>query len=164
MATATIDGSMTMPDNRVTVDATDLLWTYEYANAAPEYDTAGYVSLKTGKTYITSQVIDEDETDNPADLETSDEYLALPDKRELGLGRDLVFDFTSEFMEEEWETVRNYFSRSGAYRRFKDLLIDKGKLDDWHAFEEQRTRQALSEWCAAQGLELSGGTPDPAGS
>jgi hypothetical protein len=149
----------TMPEKTVTVDAAKLLEAYEYGNMAPGYDSAGYVSVKTGETYIyiSSDLVGEEDADNPPDLQTSDEYLALPSKNELGLGRNLALAFAAEFMADEWETVRNYFSRSGAYRRFRSLLIHKDKLDAWYAFEERRTSEALHDWCAAHGLAVSGG-------
>jgi hypothetical protein len=46
------------------------------------------------------------------------------------------------------------FSRRGAYRRYKDLLEQKGLLDEWYDFEQQRTRQALLDWCEENGIEL----------
>ena len=154
-----------MADEPVKVDAEDLWAAYEIADQG--YPSAqGYVSSKTGKVYTVfgekglGDEDDEDDEDegeeNPPDLETSDEYLCVPSKRALGLGRDLVFDFAEEFMPVDYDEVRDIFSHAGAYRRFKDLVIRRKKLDAWGWYEEKRTYDALRAWCAENGMEMPG--------
>jgi len=46
------------------------------------------------------------------------------------------------------------FSRRGAYGRYKELLAEKGLLEEWYAFENARTKEALLEWCAENGLAI----------
>ena len=38
------------------------------------------------------------------------------------------------------------FYRRGAFRRFKDLLDERDKLEEWYAFEEISELAALKEW------------------
>ncbi len=79
-----------------------------------------YLSLDTGQFYWRSDVTGDDEL--PEDLDESDRYIPVPYKHELDLGRDLVIGFTEQEIPGELDRVWDFFGRSGAYRRFKDLL------------------------------------------
>ena len=81
-------------------------------------------------------------------------YVAIPHKNDLDLGRDLVFDFVSHHLPNEFETVQQFFRSRGAYSRYKSLLDSTGLLDDWHRFEDEKTKSALREWCKDNNLEL----------
>jgi hypothetical protein len=65
-----------------------------------------------------------------------------------------VMDFVAEALPDDYDTVAALFSRSGAFRRFKDLLVERGRLDAWHRYEDQATKRALREWCESEGLRL----------
>jgi hypothetical protein len=62
------------------------------------------------------------EDDLPDDLETSDRYIAVPHKNDLGLGRRLALTFADREMPDSGEIVAGFFRRRGAYARFKDLV------------------------------------------
>ena len=47
------------------------------------------------------------------------------------------------------------FRGPGAYGRFKDLLGTMNLLETWYEFENQRTREALKEWCEENGVKWS---------
>jgi hypothetical protein len=84
----------------------------------------------------------------------------IPDKKELDLGKALVFDFARQFLPDEYDEIRRIFSKRGAYARFKDLLARTRALDRWYDFENKATEKALREWCEANGLEIrAGGQP-----
>jgi hypothetical protein len=88
---------------------------------------------------------------------TDDErYISIPDKRELDLGKPLVLDFAREFLPDDYDEVRHIFSRRGAYRRLKDLLVRRGAIDQWEDFSNKAEEAALREWCAENGIELTG--------
>jgi hypothetical protein len=57
-------------------------------------------------------------------------YVQLPDKRELDLGRALVFDFVRQFLPDDFSEVQRMFGRRGAYAKFKDLLARGGHSID----------------------------------
>jgi hypothetical protein len=139
----------------VTVAFEELLEAYEFASLAT--DAQAYVCIKTGKTYLISNDLDfESDEDLPADIETSDNYLCLPGRNELDLGRDLVFSFVRQNLRDAYDDVRNYFRKAGAYSRFKALLGSHGLVDEWYRFEEEATAVALREWCESNGLRLTG--------
>lgn len=83
-------------------------------------------------------------------------HVALPDRRDLDLGSHLVRRFAEECLsQEEADEVRRIFDRKGAYRKFKDYLIRHGKIDRWHAFENEAEERALRAWCAENEIELA---------
>jgi hypothetical protein len=72
------------------------------------------------------------------------------------LGKPLVLDFAREFLPHDYAEIRHIFSRGGAYRRYKDLLVRRGALDLWYDFSNKAEQAALREWCAENGIDLSG--------
>ena len=113
-----------------------------------------YVCLDTGHVHIVGDDMmpGVDEEPVPDDLETSDRYLQMPDKRELGLGRTLALAFIDAEAPDDYDRVRDYFSHRGAYARFKDLLDHRNLLDHWHACEQEAETAALRAWCEENGL------------
>ena len=143
-----------MPPEPTKVVASELLLAFEIASMGEGSGNQAFISVNTGKTFIISDYMDPD-ADIPDDLETSAEYLCLPDKRELGLGRDLVFSFIEVKLPTEWDVVRAFFRRRGAYARFKDMLASQGMLEEWYRYEETSTEEALRQWCEDNGLHMS---------
>jgi len=79
---------------KVTLTLSDIEDAYMFADASPHGEHRAYVCRSTGRTYCISDWVEvEDEEDFPEDVETSDQYVALPDKRDLRLGRDLALLF-----------------------------------------------------------------------
>lgn len=135
----------------VTVLLSDLIDGFYFASADGLIECAAYLCLDTGKVYFTSEESDIDE-DLPDDLETSDRYLVIPDKRELDLGRELALSFIEEKLPDDYDTVATYFRSRGAYSRFKDLLDARGVIQHWYDFERQAIESALCEWCEDNGI------------
>jgi hypothetical protein len=91
----------------------------------------------------------------PDDIDDSEKFLQIPDKRELDLGKPLALDFAREFLPDDFDEVRQFFSRRGAYARFKELLDRRGALDQWYDFEAKAEERALRMWCELNSIELS---------
>lgn len=117
-------------------------------------DAEAWVCRSTGKIYVRSDMVDPEEEDLPDDIDTSDDYVAVPDSRYLDLGHDLVFRFVDQEMPQEFDQVRDIFRRKGAYGRFSHLLDSLGKRDAWHQFRDEQTKAALRDWCEGHGLAL----------
>ncbi len=120
-------------------------------------DNQAYVCRESGKIYWISGepgVLDEEEQ-IPDDIDDSDKYVLVPDKRDLNLGSHLVFDFTVRYLPKHCDRVRDMFRRKGAYGRFKGLLERQDKLQAWYAFSEEQAAKALKEWCKKEGLQLA---------
>lgn len=117
-------------------------------------DNLAYVCRDSGKIYWISGehgVLDEEE-EIPDDIEDTDKYVPVPDKRDLDLGSHLVFDFISQFLPQHYDEVRDMFRRKGAYECFKDLLERQDKIQNWYAFSDEQAAKALKEWCKEEGL------------
>jgi hypothetical protein len=112
-----------------------------------------YISLDTGQIYWISD-LNPVEEELPEDFETSDRYIALPHKNELGLGRNLALNFVQQELPERFEQVEAIFRRKGAYGRFKNLLESAGCLEKWYQFEEESLEGALRDWCAFNDIEI----------
>ena len=115
--------------------------------------TVHYCLKETGEIFYISGMGDSD--DLPEDIEDSDEYIEIPHKNELDLGNRLVMDFVAEQCPELLEKVHAIFKRKGAYSRYKELLDSKDLLEKWYDYENQHTKEALRQWCADNGIELT---------
>jgi len=132
----------------------DLLHAYEFASAGGSYDSAAYVCIQTGTIYMTSSEFQVEE-EVPADLETSERYLAIPSKVELQLGRNLAIRFTEQEHPASSGSVAEIFRKKGAYARYKQLLERHGLLQRWFEFEAAETEVALRRWCEENNLQVS---------
>jgi hypothetical protein len=131
----------------------DLLDAVEFAG----FDENRAILCKaTGKIYWRSEFSDLDERDEslPDDIDDGESCIALPDRRELGLGKPLVLDFARDFLPRDFDEVRSIFSRRGAYRKFRDLLARRNAVQRWHDFEAQATERALREWCERNSIAV----------
>jgi hypothetical protein len=117
-----------------------------------------FVCKQSGIIYHQTDFLDSLEWNNelPDDIDDEEKYVALPEKRELGLGKPLVLDFAREFLPDDFNDVRDAFSRRGAYPKFKALLARRGAIDRWHAFEAKAKERALRDWCALHSIDIAG--------
>lgn len=139
----------------VSVVWSELLESFEFASFGVASDCTAYVDLETGKLYCVSANIDlELDEETPDDLESSDRYLALPDKNDLDLGRDLALAYVRQHLPGELDKVMGFFHARGAYGRLKDLLDRRGALEAWYTFEQQATESALRQWCDQHDIRL----------
>ena len=109
----------------------------------------------TGKILYSSDMAGIDEIEDEEDLNWN-QCTGIPHKNDLDLGRDLVFEFISEQLPNDYDRVRQMFRKRGAYSRYKALLEQRGLLDEWYAFENNREQHALRKWCKENGIELDG--------
>jgi hypothetical protein len=105
--------------------------------------------------------VEDDPERLPRDIENEEKYLPIPSKRDLDLGRPLVFRFIGEVLPNDYNEVRRIFERRGAYSNFKALLSRRNALDRWYAFEEKATVDALREWCKDNAIEIEEPAPRP---
>ena len=138
-------------------DFQEILHAYEFVSSEASLNQA-FLCRRTGKVFWHSDFSDlnEFEDELPDDVEDDDKYIAIPDKRELDLGRPMVLDFTREFLSDDFDEVRDMFSRRGAYKNFRALLIRRNVIERWHDFESKATERALREWCAFNSIKITG--------
>jgi hypothetical protein len=144
-----------MSDNTV-VNFSELLDAFLWVSGADAFtEQEAYISRRTGHIHWTGTGEFGIEEDVPEDIGDPDLYVGVPSKKDLNLGRGLVFRFVDEHLADSYELVYEFFRRRGAYARFKDLLEKKGLLELWHDYESAATEQALREWCAEEGLQIA---------
>lgn len=141
---------MTMPTiaYRVLEDA------FDWVASDPD-ESEAYISKTTGKVfYWTSfDAGPEGELEElPDDHADENLYWAIPDKRDLDLGKDLVLAFSREYLPDHYDRVRDIFRQSGAYRNFKDLLEKLGFIETWYDYESAQTKAALLKWAKEKGM------------
>ena len=133
----------------------DLLAAYEWVSSSPG-DSEAFVSRLTGMVHWSSSTIELDEA-LPEDIEDGRIYVAVPNKYDLNLGKNLALTFAEERLADSYQTVANLFRQRGAYARFKDLLERKGLLQAWYDFEAKATELALREWADDEGISIDAG-------
>ena len=133
----------------------DIEWAFEVASSSEMSDVEVVVHVPESKLYIRDGMEIYDAPDEfPEDAYENDDYVWIPDKRDLNLGNELVFRFVRKEIPEAYGEVEWIFSRRGAYGRYKGFMELKGLLDKWYKFEEKETRDALLAWCAENGIVL----------
>ena len=131
----------------------DLYGAWDYACFCNDFESAAYVNVKDEKIVV----LPSEENAEPGERKKAEqelkngEWTELPRKRDLGLGRDLVFRFAEEHLSvREQRFVAGLFSRSGAYGNWRDFLESKDLLIAWHQFEDAEKEKALKEWLTAK--------------
>ena len=138
----------------MSVSFSDLQSAFEFVSSGEMGQNEAYLDRQSDKIYWHSEFGDNDE-ELPDDID-DEKYISIPHKRELDLGKPLVLDFARDFLRDDYDEVRHIFSRGGAYRRYKDLLVRRGALERWYDFSNKAEEAALREWCAENGIDLSG--------
>jgi hypothetical protein len=137
----------------VSVNAEELRAAFEFVSFGTPLEHSAYICADTGKIYCRSVSAGLEEEDPPEDLETSDRYIAVPHKNDLGLGRHIALAFVEQELSDEYDTVAGFFGRRGAYGRFKALLHARDLLERWYEFENRALEEALLAWCEENGIQ-----------
>jgi len=111
-----------------------------------------YLDLKNGQIYYASDFAGFD--DIPENACDRDDVIEIPHKNELDLGKHLVFRFVEQSMPEHIDKVTRFFSKEGAYLRFRNLLERIDMLDQWYDFENSETEKTLRKWCEDNSIIL----------
>jgi hypothetical protein len=130
-----------------------------WRNGVVSADNAGehqaFLCRQSGRVYWYVEHSNDELSELPEDIDDSEKYVQIPDKRELDLGKALVLEFVRQTLPSEIDKVQRIFSAKGAYATFKDLMDRKGALDQWYNFEAKAEEEALRTWCALNSIEIS---------
>ncbi len=107
----------------------------------------------TGKIYYRSEMAGIDDAESE-DIDWTNS-VDIPHKNDLDLGKSLFLEFVDKYLPKDYYHVEQIFRARGAYGRFKRLLEDKGLLQTWYDFENQREEEAPREWCEENEIEFS---------
>ena len=128
---------------------------FDFVSWSPDYENRAVLDRRTGQ-FLFQSTADgaEDEDELPEDIDDDPDFVDIPHKNDLDLGRRVAADFAALRMPEDPHVISRIFSGPGAFGRWKVLLEERSLLEEWFDFERDRTRAALREWCEEQGLEL----------
>ena len=96
----------------MTISLKDLREAFEFVCAGGGDEHQAFLCKQSGKLYCHSELCDDLDI-LPDDIDDSDKFLQIPDKRELDLGKPLALDFARQFLPDDFDDVRQ-FSEAGA--------------------------------------------------
>ena len=137
------------------VSLKDILEAFEFVSADNAGEHQVFLCRQSGRVYWYIEDSNDELSELPEDIDDSEKYVQIPDKRELDLGKALVLEFVRQTLPSEIDKVQRIFSAKGAYATFKDLVDRKGALDQWYNFEAKAEEEALRTWCALNSIEIS---------
>lgn len=137
----------------VRVDFDELIDACDWVSAGASIDVQAYINRLDGRIYWQGEGVDEDP---PEDAGDDDAWIAVPNRNELDLGRDLALRFVEEHLPGSYAKVDGFFHSRGAYAKFKSLLDSAGQLQTWYAYERVAQREGLTRWCLDNGFVASG--------
>jgi hypothetical protein len=133
---------------------------FNFVSFGAPTEHCAFLCRATGEMHLHSESGD-DEAPLPEDVDDPAKYTAIPDKHDLGLGRPLALRFAARGLPDDLEQAEDCFRHRGAYGRFRSLLAERGKLDEWNEFEGASIQRALLEWCADNDIEVEGPDREP---
>lgn len=133
------------------VDLDELEQALDWVSASSTMEASAHVCRRSGRVYLVGP-------DGPFEGESPDpmaddpEYVAVPHKTQLDLGRTLVLQFIESAAPALRAEVVDMFRHRGAYSRFKSMLQRHGLLDGWFGYESAATKNALCQWAREEGF------------
>jgi hypothetical protein len=123
--------------------------------------------LKTGEIYmLTNDILDSDHYNDAPEWqqeliqqanyyeENPDEFIDLPNSREID-EYSLMEDFAREQNDENIsDALLGVISGKGAFRRFKDKIINFDLRESWYAHRRTGYRQFIRQWCEDAGIAI----------
>jgi hypothetical protein len=135
------------------VKFTDISDAVEAVSSGHLGENSAWLCKQSGRIYW--QFGDDDLAEElPEDIDDGEKYVQIPDKRELDLGKPLALAFADEFLPQDFNKVREIFSRRGAYARFNDLLDHRNMRQRWFDYRDKAEEEALRAWCAENSIEV----------
>ena len=115
------------PSKPAAISFDDLALAYEFVSSGQKFENEAFICTNTGSIYYNSAMTGLNEL--PEDAEETGDYVAVPHKNDLDLGRDLAFAFVDQHLPAQSNAVRDIFHSKGVYRRFKHMLESRGILE-----------------------------------
>ena len=117
-------------------------------------DTRVFYSIKENKLKYYGEFFDDpdDEKEDEED-DLSEDQIMLPDRYEIN-----EYRIMENFLE-TIEDVKTYkclaiaMQGKGAFRRFKDMAINLGLIEDWYKYKDEAYRKIAIRWCQDNDLE-----------
>lgn len=143
------DSGIPMP----TIKLEDLEQAYDFTDAARPYGGGVWLDRNTGAFWELA----EDEwypEPPPTDPQESPDYVAVPDSHELGIGVRQALAFAETRLPDHLQEIRGLFHHKGGWKQFKALIQRLHLENDWYAWRDASTREALREWATDKGIDV----------
>lgn len=127
---------------------------FEFVSSGSPATHSAYICQDTANIYWLSSSLELEEA-VPADVTTSERYIAVPHKNALQLGQKMALQFIDQVLPDDYNLVSSFFRKRGAYRRFRELLQAQGLLEQWFVFEASACDSALLDWCVQHNIQIS---------
>lgn len=131
-------------------------------------ETHTYLNLKTGEIItVSSDELRTAEEDEPIDhlrdwqqdaikiaidvIENFDHYKELPTQFEIN-EYDMMERFCFTLTEGHQNMLLNSIRGRGAFRRFKDKILDLGIDEEWYRYRDECYQRIAIEWCEHNGV------------
>ena len=110
----------------------------------------------TGKLYTVwdGMVNGEDNPELIEEIEDNEAYLPLPDQYDLHeyeIMRAFIYSLSPGRLQDR---LFRAISGRGAFRRFKDTLLDDGKIDRWYEYREASIEKIARDWANRNEVEI----------
>ena len=128
-------------------------------------DSSNYLNIETGEIiYIEDRYLgmaedgeNPDELDNEMDkdalaiaidiLENCEKYMSLPDKSDVN-EYEMMEGFADNYKDKRIsDLLQRAISGKGAFRRFKDTILEFGIENEWYEFKDKAYLWLAKEWC-----------------
>lgn len=123
------------------------------------YEHEYYLDLDSGEVLLLSEYVGDEETGELEEQieENSDRYERIPRAESHEGYRDMVDFIVTLENEHLAELLGVAIDGKGAFRRFKDVLLDHPKEEErWFRFKDERMEARALEWLGDIGVTLSG--------
>ena len=91
----------------MTASFKDLQEAFEFVGAASGGEHQAVLCKQTGEIICHSELAD-DLDPLPDDVDDSEKFLPIPDKRDLDLGKPLALEFARQFLSDDFDEVRQF--------------------------------------------------------
>ncbi len=123
------------------------------------YEHEYYLDLDSGEVLLLSEYVGDEETGELEEQieENSDRYERIPRAESHEGYRDMVDFIVTLENEHLTELLGVAIDGKGAFRRFKDVLLDHPEEEErWFRFKDERMEARALEWLGDIGVTLSG--------
>ena len=143
------------PQKEVHVDLQDLCAAYsDYSG-----DNTHYLDLETGEIIYISEFMDEDlsgELEERVEEEDEERFIFIPCESPEEGYRDMVDFIVAVKDERVKERLSDAVNGRGAFRRFKDALLDYPDLRSrWFRFKDDRVLERVLEWLEYEEISVT---------
>ncbi len=139
---------------KVEVDVSELIDAFENSRVGYEY----YLDIVTGEIfYISDEWMDTEKANEIYEKmeQEPDRYLAIPTDSSREGYRDMEAFAETVKDENLREKLWIALDGKGAFRRFKDVLLEyPQERDRWFKFKEERTKSRIADWVKENKIEL----------